>query len=100
MNNLTTTQISFLTTINSNYKLDKSDKYYYFNLYNWKIEIITKFISQIKDNDTYLIFPFISTTKRPYDAYLRLCDQFLVNNQSNPKLISEFLESQWNNSGF
>lgn len=100
MKNITKTHISFLSTIDKNLQIDKSKKYYYFNLYSWRLEIITRFISEIKDNDIYLIFPFITTTKRPNDAYLRLSDQFLVTNESNPKLISDYLESQWNYSGF
>lgn len=34
------------------------------------------------------------------DPYLRLSDQFLVDNQSNRKLICEYLNSQWQNCGF
>jgi len=100
MNNLTTTHISFLSTIDKNLEIDKSEKYYYFKLYSWQIENISRFLSQIKNNDVYLIFPFITTTMRPDDAYLRLSNQFLVNNKSSPKLICDYLESQWNYSGF
>ena len=99
-NNLTHTHISFLSTIDKKFKIDKSEKYNYFNLYSWRLQIITRFINAIKDNDIILIFPFMTTTKRPDDAYLRLSDQFLVNNKSNPRLICDFLESQWNNCGF
>jgi hypothetical protein len=99
-NNLTQTHISFLSTINKNFDVDKSEKYYYFNLYSLKIEKISQFIIGIKDNDILLVFPFITTTRRADNAYLRLSDQFLVTNKSNPELIHKFLESQWNNCGF
>lgn len=80
--------------------IDKSEKFYYFNLYNWKIEIITKILSQIKDNDILLISPFISTTRKPQDAYLRLSENFLITKESSPSLISNLFCTQWDNSGF
>ena len=100
MSNLTNTHISFLSTIDRSAQLDKSEKYYYFNLFNWKIEVITIFLSKIKDNEVYLIFPFITTSKKPNLPYLRLSESFLVNNKSNPDLISNFLTSQWAEAGF
>jgi hypothetical protein len=100
MNNITNTYITFLSEIDKNLEIDKSEKYKFLNLYSWRIEIITIFINNIRDNDIFLIFPFITTTKRTDDPYLRLSNQFLVTNKSNPKLISDFLEKQWNKSDF
>jgi hypothetical protein len=100
MNNITQKYISFFSTIDMNLKIDKSEKYSYFILYNWNTENIVHFLQTIRGDDIFLMFPFITNTKRPSDAYLRLSEQFLISNRSNPKLICDFLDSQWSNSGF
>lgn len=41
--NLTQTNISFLSTIERKFEVDKSEKYYYLNLYSGDINFITKF---------------------------------------------------------
>jgi hypothetical protein len=92
MKNLTQTHISFLSTINRNFEVDKSGKYHYLNLYKIELKNIAYFINKIKDDEIILIFPFITTTESPTDPYLRLSDQFLVTNKSNPELITELKE--------
>jgi hypothetical protein len=82
------------------YSIEKTEKYYYLNLYTWNVNIIAKFLANIPRDTNFLIFPFLSVSKSKALAYLRLSDQFLVNNKSNPKLISEFLEYQFEESGF
>lgn len=100
MKNLTQQTITFLSDIDKKFSIDKSEKYYYLNMYNYDVNHITRFINNIGENDIYLIFPFISTTKDLNDPYLRLSNQFLVNDQSNPILISKYLEYRWVNSDF
>jgi hypothetical protein len=100
MKNLTQTHISFLSTINRNFEVDKSEKYQYWNLYKIELKNWAYFISKIKEDEIILVFPFITTTERPTDPYLRLSDQFLVTNKSNPELITEYLNSQWINCDF
>jgi len=100
MKNLTQKNISFLSLIDRSIDIDKSEKFCYLNLYNWKISIITQFLSKIKTDDVYLISPFISTTRKPKDPYLRLSEHFLITKESNPTLISTYFENQWCNSGF
>jgi hypothetical protein len=100
MPNLTIKNITFLSDINKSYYVDKTEKYYYFRLNNLDVDNINNFIINIKDNQSYLIFPFITTTQNPDDPYLRLSNQFLINNQSNANLISKFLENQWAKSDF
>lgn len=60
------------------------------------------FIKHIPPNQDVLIFPFITASKKkkPEDSYLRLSNQFLVNRDSNAKLISDFLDNQWIYSDF
>jgi hypothetical protein len=56
--------------------------------------MIDLFIESIPENQILLIFPFITTSRKPEDSYLRLSNQFLINRNSNPKLIKDFLEEQ------
>lgn len=100
MNNLTQTHISFPSTIDKKFQITIEKECYYLNLYSFKIENITYFISKIKNDQIYLIFPFITTTKHMGDPYLRLSNNFLVTNKSNTNLISEFLKHQWDNCDF
>jgi hypothetical protein len=100
MNNITQQNITFLSDIDQNFEIDKSEKYYYFNLGQNDIDKIRFFISNIRGNDIFLIFPFITTTRNPKDPYLRLSDQFIVTNQSNPKLISDYLDDKYTNCDF
>ena len=72
MKNLTQTHISFLSTINRNFEVDKSEKYQYWNLYKIELKNWAYFISKIKEDEIILVFPFITTTERPTDPYLRL----------------------------
>jgi tRNA uridine 5-carbamoylmethylation protein Kti12 len=92
MKNLSQQNITFLSDIDKKFEIDKSQKYNYFNIYDYSVNHITNFIEQIDENEILLIFPFITTTKDLNDPYLRLSNQFLVNNQSNPILISKYLE--------
>jgi hypothetical protein len=100
MKNLSQQNITFLSDIDKKFEIDKSQKYNYFNIYDYSVNHITNFIEQIDENEILLIFPFITTTKDLNDPYLRLSNQFLVNNQSNPILISKYLEYRWNTSDF
>lgn len=94
MKNITQNNITFLSDIDKKFEINKSEKYYYFNVFNYTPDHIYNFISQIRDNEIILIFPFLTTTEDLKDPYLRLSNQFLVNNQSNPALIARFLEDQ------
>lgn len=46
--NITQQNITFLSDINKNFEIDKSEKYYYFNLGENDIEKIRFFISNIR----------------------------------------------------
>jgi hypothetical protein len=99
-NKLSYDNISFLTDINNRYRVDKTNRYYYHLVSGFNIFNVQTFLSSIRNDDIMLIFPFISITKNPDDPYLRLSNQFLVNKDSNAKLISEFIQYQFNNSDF
>lgn len=100
INNFTTIKIDFLHNIDKDLSIDKTEKFFNLKIYNWEISHITLFLNNIKNNDIYTVFPFITATSLMKDPYLRLSDHFIVTNKSNPELISNFLNEQWNNSGF
>jgi hypothetical protein len=100
INNLTQNYISYLYLLDRKYSVDRSNKFHYLKLHSWDIYYITLFLSKLRDKDILLIFPYLTSSQNKDDAFLRLSDQFLVTNNSNPKLISEFLQSQYEKSGF
>jgi hypothetical protein len=51
-------------------------------------------LSKIQDNNIFLIFPFVTASTNLKDPYLRLSEPFLVTNQSNSYLITNFLIDQ------
>ena len=61
---------------------------------------IQNFIYNIKDNDVFLIYPFISVSCLHTDPYINLSRQFLVTNKSNPRIIASYLYYQLENAGY
>jgi hypothetical protein len=68
--------------------------------YGLSIDEISSFIRIIGDDKIYLLIPFFATSKSFSNAKLRLSEPFLVNNKSNPVLITRFILEQWESSGF
>jgi hypothetical protein len=99
-NNFTTNKIDFLHDIDKSFYIDKSLQLHYLRIKTWEFSRIITFIEFIPNNEIFTVFPFISDTGLPQNPYLRLSDHFLVTNKSNPKLISDFLDKQWNNTDF
>jgi len=91
---LSTSDISFLIDFNKTIDIDKSNKYKYFKLFYIDLDGITNFIDNLKNNEICLIQPLISVNCRYNDPYLTLSRQFLVSNNSNPKLIKDYLMGQ------
>jgi hypothetical protein len=97
MNNyfLTQNSISFISTLDKSLIVDKSNKYNYLKLNGLEIFDFVQLLSKIhKFEDIFLIFPFISTSEKMGDPYLRLSEPFFITKQSNPRVISEFLTYQ------
>ena len=92
INNFTTTKIDFINNIDQT--IIKHGKFYYYKFEEFRLFQIIHFLSLIKDDQIYSIFPFISTTNDPNDPYLRLSNHFIVTNKSDPKLIYDFLNLQ------
>jgi hypothetical protein len=96
---LSVNTISFLIDIGKGINIDKSNKYRYFQIKGLNLEQITNFIFNIKDQDVFLIDPFISKNCRHSDPYLSLSRQFLITKDSNPKLIWDYLFYQLDAAG-
>jgi hypothetical protein len=98
--NLSTTQISFLKDVQSNLNVDSKSGWRYRFFQEFSIYEISTFIKLIEDDKIYMIIPQFASSKSLSQARLNLCEDFLVNNKSNPMLITKFILEQWNNSGF
>jgi hypothetical protein len=98
--NLTTNQITFLRHVPSDIKVDMRTgwRHHYFD--GFSIGEVFSFINSIKDDNIYLLIPLFSSSQSLQIATLNLSEPFLVNNQSNPALMANFILDQWNSSGF
>jgi hypothetical protein len=100
MINLTQTHVSFLSAIDSKFTIDNSEKHdiEIISLDEFNVNIIRVILSKIIVKGNWVISPiFYSSENKPY---LMLSEPFLVNNNSNPKLIFNYLKSQSNKSEF
>ena len=95
---LSTTDISFLVDIDKTIDIDKRGKAYYFRIFGLNMDQITNFIDNIRNNDVFLINPFITISRTLNDPTLNLSRQFLVTNNSNPKIITNYLYDQLENA--
>lgn len=97
--NLTTNKISFLRDVSKDISIDSNSGWRYrfldFSLYE-----INTFIKLIEDDKIYMIIPQFAASKSLFKPRLNLSEEFLINNKSNPMLITQFIFEQWNNSGF
>jgi len=92
---ISTNDISFLIDFDKTINIDKSGKIYYARMFRIELELITKFINDLDQDEIYLINPMISINCRYNEPYLTLSRQFLVSDKSNPVLIANYLISQF-----
>jgi len=97
---LSKTKITFLKDVPSDMKVDNSSgwRFRYFDSIN-RHEIWT-FIKLIRDEKIYLLIPLFVDTRSISKPTLHLSHPFLVNNESNSALITEFVLDQWKSSGY
>ncbi len=98
--NLSTNQITFLRDVHSSIKVDMTSgwRHHYFD--GLSLSEISSWIKLIGDDKVYLLIPFFSSSKSLQIATLNLSESFLVDNKSNPDLVTNFILKQWNSSGF
>jgi len=98
--NLSTTKISFLRDVPSTIIVDSKSGWRYRFFSEFSIYEISTFIKLIENEKIYMIIPQFASSKSLSHARLNLSEDFLVNNNSNPMLITRFLLDQWDTSGF
>ncbi len=97
--NLSRNNITFLRDIPSNINVDSKSGWRY-RFFDFSVHEINNFIRSIEDDKIYMVIPQFAGSKSLSHARLNLSEDFLVNNKSNPMLITNFILDQWNNSGF
>lgn len=93
---ISTDCITFLIDIDKVINIEKNGKYYYDKSFKIELENINNFLNNLEDDEVYLINPLISINCKYNDPYLTLSRQFLVTNQSKPKLITNFIINMFN----
>jgi hypothetical protein len=97
---LSINQITFLIHVPSDIKVDMTSGWRHHYFKDFSKGEISSFIESIKDEKIYLLIPLLAASQSFRIATLNLSEPFLVNNKSNPDLITEFIWNQWNSSGF
>lgn len=97
--NLSRNQITYLRDVPSDIKVDLSSgwRHHYFD---GSISELSNFIKLIGDDKIYLLIPLFANSKSLKTATLNLSEPFLVDNESSPGLIINFIGQQWESSGF
>lgn len=98
--NLSKDKITFLTDVYPSVNVDMTSgwRFYYFE--NFQNEHISTYIRSISHNKIYLLIPLFVSSISLENPRLYFSSPFLVNNESNPALISKFIMDQWYSSGF
>lgn len=91
-------KVIFVDMIPKNININKTDKSFYFKSFLINNETITKFISGLPKNEIFLVSPFISRYDLSSDPCLLLSKQFLITSETNPNLITNYLNKQFNKS--
>ena len=92
---ITTNDITFLLDIDKSININKKGKSYYSKSFKIEYENIKNFILNLNDNEIYLINSFITVSCKLARPSLNLSRQFLLTNQSNPSLVTNFLQKQF-----
>lgn len=83
--------------ISQELRFNKNGKYYY-NIINRSHELnnkhIYRFLEQLVDKKVYVIIPLLSVNNTPEEPYVILSKQILVSNNSNEKLITDYLNER------
>jgi hypothetical protein len=91
---ISTYNITFLQSVNESIVVRKNGKYLYHSMFGFFFHKIQSFLYDLNDNEAYILTPIISINNKTTDPYIILSKQFLITNQSNPKLIHNYLEDQ------
>jgi hypothetical protein len=98
--NLSTKNITFLRDVPSSIIVDSKSGWRYRFFQEFSVYEISTFIKSIENDKIYMIIPQFASSKSLSQARLNLSEDFLINNNSNPMLITQFILNQWETSGF
>ena len=98
--NLSTNKITFLRDVYPSFNVDMNSGWRFHYFENFKNEHISTYIKLIPANKIYLLIPLFASSKSISSPTLNLSEPFLVDNESNSKLIIKFILKQWDSSGF
>jgi hypothetical protein len=98
--NLSTNKITFLRDVYPSVNVDMNSGWRFHYFENFQNEHISTYIKSIADNKIYLLIPLFVSSISLENPRLYLSSPFLVNNESNPALISKFIVDQWYSSPF
>lgn len=88
------TKIAFLKDVKTSIRIDKRGKFKYFYTSSFDKQGIANFISTLDMHNFYTLIPIISKYGRDEDPQIILSKQILITHYSDPKRISDFINSQ------
>jgi hypothetical protein len=92
---ITTNEISFLADFDRTIEINKKGKSMYFKMYRITYYNIADFILNLDNDKIYIANPFISINCIYEDPTIGLSRAFLITNESNPKIIYDYLFSKF-----
>jgi hypothetical protein len=92
---VTTNNISFLVDFDKTIDINKNGKSMYFKLFRINYQDIQNFLLNLDNFKLYMASPFISVNCKYEDPILVLSRPFLITNESNPKIIYDYLFKQF-----
>ena len=94
LNLISTKEITLLKYIDTSVKINKQGQFKHFYIPNMEFIGISKFISRLDEDSIYIIIPMITMYAKDNDPIIILSKQFLVSNNSSPRLIHDYLVSK------
>jgi hypothetical protein len=91
---ITTTNITFLNSLNDKIKIIKDGKFIYFKSFLLDINSIENFLIQLDSDKIYTLIPILSINDRKDQPFIVLSQQILVTKFSNPKLLYNFIDEK------
>jgi hypothetical protein len=91
---ISTKDITFLIDFNRSIYIEKNGKSIYTKMSSLSFDNIDNFILELDFDKVYILNPFISISGKSQDPVVCLSRPFLITNNSNSKIIHEYLLNQ------
>ena len=92
---ISTKDITFLLDFNRTIYIEKNGKSVYTKMFGISFDNIDSYISGLEFDKIYILNPFISVSSKYQDPVVCLSRPFLITNNSNSKIIHEYLHQQF-----